>query len=89
MRFLWLTAGVALGIALATVKVDGHTCWQHTQKAWSQYASPAVNDAEEHLVNAVGDAKDRLTRSTTPHEHHSKNDRAALNKLIARRAATK
>jgi hypothetical protein len=86
-RFIWTVGAVALGIAWATVKVGDKTPWQLTLHAWHQYGSPAEQKLQGKLSDSLEDAKDQLVHSgAAPHEHHSDNDRTALNKLIAGRA---
>ena len=71
-RLGWAVALVALGAVLATTHVDGKTPLQHL---------------EALVTGRVWHKARGLLLASKPVEHHSPEDRDALNKLIAKRAA--
>ncbi len=88
LRFLiWTVLAVGLGVFLATFEIDGRTPLEHGQRFWKRKVSPSKLD---QLKDKVGDtfsrAKDSLGKERLPTEHHTPEDRDALNKLIAKRA---
>lgn len=87
---LWTLAAVALGIWLATGHVFGKTPLEHGEHWWKQAGAPKRIDAlKDNVGDALENAKDAVVKSDRPHEHHSSEDRDALNKLIAKRGSTK
>jgi cytoskeletal protein RodZ len=88
--FLWTAAAVALGIFLATYKIGGHTPLETAERTWHQTLTPQrVSAVKEKVEDAYEDAKDKVSTSKAPHEHHSTEDRDAVNKLIAKRSPKK
>jgi hypothetical protein len=81
-RLVWAVALVALGAVLATTEVDGRTPLQHLGAA---VTGPVWNAVKAGVTSAYDRAHELLARK--PVEHHSPEDREALNKLIAKRAA--
>jgi hypothetical protein len=80
-RLGWAVGFTALGAVLATAEVGGRTPLQHLGTA---LAGPVW-----HGVKAGADSLYERARglvSSRPVEHHSPEDREALNKLIAKRA---
>ena len=81
---VWIAMGVGLGIALATVEVGGRTPWQHARSAWR------TSEAGDWLRDRADDAVDRtrgaLGQPQKPRERHSDEDRAALDRIIAKRS---
>ncbi|MGO8969548.1 MAG: hypothetical protein ACLQDQ_08255 [Myxococcaceae bacterium] len=78
----WAVALVALGAVLATAQVEGKTPLQHLGAA---LAGPVWHGLQAGVAAAYERAKVLL--ASQPVEHHSPEDRDALNKLIAKRAA--
>lgn len=84
MRFLiwlaWTACCVAMGIGLATIKIDGVTSWERMTSAWTR--------EQPELRAKLGDAHQKLLGKLNerPSERHTPADRDELNKLIARRA---
>ena len=82
LRLCWAVGLVALGAVLATVQVDGKTSLQHLGAAVTGPVWHALRTGVETAYD-----KARAALATKPVEHHSPEDREALNKLIAKRAA--
>ena len=82
---VWTVAAVSVGIALATVEVGGKTPLAHAQAAWRH------GDASEWLRDRADDAVDRargaLGQTQRPRERHTDDDRAALDRIIAKRSS--
>ena len=81
-RLGWTVALVALGAVLATTQVEGRTPLQHLGAALT---GPVWHGLQAGVAAAYERAKVLL--ASQPVEHHSPEDRDALNKLIAKRAA--
>ncbi len=80
-RLVWSVALVALGAVLATVEVSGKTPLQHLGAA---VTGPVWHGLKAGVETAYERARGLL--ASKPVEHHSPEDRDALNKLIAKRA---
>ncbi len=80
-RLVWSVALVALGAALATVEVSGKTPLQQLGAA---VTGPVWHGVKGGVETAYERARGLL--ASKPVEHHSPEDRDALNKLIAKRA---
>jgi hypothetical protein len=82
---VWTAGAVGLGIALATVEVGGKTPLAHARGAWQRV------EAGEWLRDRADEAMDRargaLGQPQRPRERHSDEDRAALDRIIAKRSA--
>lgn len=86
---LWTLCAVGLGIGLGTVEVGGRTPWQHGVRSWHRFVNPReLATLKDKASDVWDDAKANLHGAKTPHEHHSVDDRDALNRLIAHRATT-
>lgn len=81
-RLFWAVGLVALGAVLATVQVSGKTSLQHLGEVVSGPVWHAVKTGFESAYD-----KARAALASKPVEQHSPEDREALNKLIAKRAA--
>ena len=81
-RLVWSAALVALGAVLATTEVSGKTPLQHLGAAMT---GPVWHSVKAGAETAYERARGLL--ASKPVEHHSPEDREALNKLIAKRAA--
>lgn len=77
----WALGFMALGAVLATVDVSGKTPLKHLGAAITGPVWHAVKSGAESAYD-----KARGLVSARPVEHHSPEDRDALNKLIAKRA---
>jgi hypothetical protein len=88
---VWTLAAVGLGVFLSTYKVQGHTPLESAERAFHQTVTPKrVSAVKEKVEETYEDAKDKVSASkAAPHEHHSSEDRDAVNKLIAKRSANK
>ena len=75
---------VALGVALATVDVGGKTPLQHARAAWRN--TEAGDWLRDRADDAVDRARGALGQPQKPRERHSDEDRAALDKIIAKRS---
>lgn len=83
---------VGLGIWMASYEVAGRTPLQHLQRAWRQNASPAkIEGLKRNVSDAIESAKTTVvsTRDPSPREHHSVEDRQAVNDLIAKHQGSK
>lgn len=94
IRFvLWTACAMGLGVAMATVVVNGRTPLDHLKLTWSErVARPGhVEDVKVRVHEALEDARDALAEDaeTKPRERHSERDRSAVNKLIAQKAEKK
>jgi hypothetical protein len=81
-RLFWAASLVALGAVLATVQVNGRTPLQHLGAA---VTGPVWHALKSGVETAYDKARGAL--ASKPVEHHSPEDRDALNKLIAKRAS--
>jgi hypothetical protein len=81
---VWMAVAVGMGIALATVEVGGRTPWQHARSTWK--ASQAGDWLRDHADEAVDRARGALGQPQKPRERHSDEDRAALDRIIAKRS---
>ncbi|HUM09473.1 MAG TPA: hypothetical protein VLT82_00835 [Myxococcaceae bacterium] len=82
---VWTVGAVGLGIALATVEVGGKTPLSAARAAWA--TSEAGDWLREHADEAVDRARGALGQPQKPRERHSDADRAALDRIIAKRSA--
>ena len=80
-RLGWTVALVALGAGLATAEVGGKTPLQHLGAA---VTGPVWRSLKSTLE--MGYERAKALVASQPVEHHSPEDREALNKLIAKRA---
>jgi hypothetical protein len=80
-RLGWTVSLVALGAVMASVEVSGKTPLQQLGAA---VTGPVWHGVKSGLESAYDKA--RLLVASKPVEHHSPEDRDALNKLIAKRA---
>ena len=81
---VWMAMAVGLGIALATVEVGGRTPWQQARSAWR--TSEAGDWLRDRADDAIDRAKGALGQPPKPRERHSDEDRAALDRIIAKRS---
>lgn len=81
---IWSGLCVGLGIVISTAKVDGRTPVEHLQRQWRH--APSVDDVKDGLDDAFDGAKKKLSSADErPTEQHSKQDKEALNQILARR----
>jgi hypothetical protein len=81
---VWTGMAVGLGVALATVDVGGKTPLQHARTAWR--SSEASDWLRDRADDAVDRARSALGQPQKPRERHSDEDRAALDRIIAKRS---
>lgn len=93
LKFLiWTAIATGFGIALATYEVSGRTPVQHFQRAWKKNAvATKLEGWKISAIEALEDGKDDLSRAwdKEPKERHSREDREAVQKLIAKRNQSK
>lgn len=80
---VWTVGAVALGVGLATVEVGGKTPLVHARKAWER--AEAGEWLKDRADDAVDKARGALGQPQQPRERHSAEDRAALERIIAKR----
>ena len=81
---VWTGMAVGLGVALATVEVGGKTPVQLARVAWR--SSEAGDWLRDRADDAVDRARGALGQPQKPRERHSDEDRAALDRIIAKRS---
>ena len=81
---VWTGMAVGLGVALATVEVGGKTPLQLARGAWR--TSEAGDWLRDRADDAVDRAKGALGQPQKPRERHSDEDRAALDRINAKRS---
>ncbi|HTS82213.1 MAG TPA: hypothetical protein VMH40_16535 [Myxococcaceae bacterium] len=81
---VWTGAAVGLGIALATVEVEGKTPLARARATWR--TSEASDWLRDRADDAVDRAREALGQPTRPRERHTDADRAALDRIIAKRS---
>jgi len=94
---LWTVCCIGLGVGLGTVEIDGRTPWEYARRAWKHKVNPSrLEQLKDSLGETLDGAKDSLegaresfSKDAKPRERHSAEDREAINKLIAKRAAAK
>jgi len=82
---VWTAVAVGVGIALATVDVGGKTPLALARAAWER--SEAADWFRDRADDAVDRARGALGQPQKPRERHSDEDRAALDRIIAKRSA--
>ncbi|MCP3097264.1 hypothetical protein LZ198_00090 [Myxococcus sp. K15C18031901] len=89
LKFIvWTACAVGLGIFLSKGEVDGRTPLEHAERAWKRTVKPdAVDRMKDSLEGAYEDAKGAVSRSTdaAPRERISAEDRAAVDRIIAKK----
>lgn len=83
LKFLvWTACCIALGIYVSTARYDGGTPLEQMERAYRRhFPAERVAALKSELKAAVSPAR--------PSERHAPEDREAVNKLIAKRAAAK
>ncbi|MGZ3479852.1 MAG: hypothetical protein ACXU81_05850 [Myxococcaceae bacterium] len=84
-NFVWTVGALAAGIALATVEVGGKTPLAHAQSACKR--SDASEWLRDRADDAVDHARGALGQPQRPRERHTDDDRAALDRIIAKRSS--
>lgn len=82
---VWTVVAVGAGIAMATVEFGGKTPLAHAQAAWR--SSEASDWLRDRADDAVDRARGALGQPQKPRERHSDEDRAALDRIIAKRSS--
>ena len=82
IRFLvWTSMCIGLGVFAASYEVDGKTPAQHIRAIWKAAPHPDLD-----LDGAVAKAKKHLQgHDPAPVERHSASDKAAVERLVAKR----
>jgi hypothetical protein len=83
---VWTVGAVALGVGLATVEVGGKTALGHARKAWER--AEAGEWLKDRAEDAVDRARGAIGQPQQPRERHSDEDRAALERIIAKRGGS-
>ena len=82
---VWTVLAVGAGIAMATVEVGGKTPVAYARAAWR--SSEASDWLRDRADDAVDRARGALGQPQKPRERHSDEDRAALDRIIAKRSS--
>ncbi len=82
---VWTVVAVGAGIAVATVEVGGRTPLAYARSAWR--SSEASDWLRDRTDDAVDRARGALGQPQKPRERHSDEDRAALDRIIAKRSS--
>lgn len=97
---IWTACAMALGIYISTARYENGTPLEQMQRVWKQHG-PSETAVRQNVKGAVEKAKAlpaRLDKAAgqkaeapaeAPEEHHTPEDREAVNKLIAQRAEPK
>lgn len=89
LRFVvWTTLCIGLGIFLATWEVGGKTPWQSAQGLWRRSA-PKLEKVKDGAEDLVVDVKKRVAppaEAPAPRERHTRDDREAIDQIIAKRS---
>jgi hypothetical protein len=83
---VWTVGAVALGAGLTTVEIGGKTALAHARKAWER--AEAGEWLKDRAEDAVDRARGALGQPQQPRERHSDEDRAALERIIAKRGGS-
>jgi hypothetical protein len=81
---VWTIGGVALGIVVATADFGGRTALERVREAWRR--AEAGQWLRERAEDAADRARGALGQTQRPRERHSDEDRAALDRIIAKRS---
>lgn len=88
IRFLlWTSLAVGFGIFLAQVEIDGRTPIEHAQRLWKRKVNPSkIDQLKDGLRDTIDGAKDSLSEKTSkkPAERYSDDERAAIDRIIAK-----
>ena len=84
---IWTVCAVGLGVYLASGDIGGRTPLEHAERAWKQSVKGGLEETYEDAKDAVTDAKDKVAGKPAkpPRERISKDDREAVNRLIAQK----
>jgi len=85
---VWTACAVGLGVYLASGDIGGRTPLEHAERVWKQTVNPSKLDrVKDGLSDTLEDAKDAVTRkpSKPPRERISRDEREAVNRLIAQK----
>lgn len=99
---IWTACAMSLGVYISTARYQNGTPLEQLQRLWKQHG-PSETAVRQNVKGAVekatGAAKalpgklEKVQGETAaaekPEEHHTPEDRAAVNKLIAQRAQPK
>ncbi len=80
---IWSLLCVGLGVVLARYPLDGKTAVDRAQQEWNERK---VGEKVEGAVHdAQGEMKKAISKKDGPTETHTQDDRASIDKLIAKR----
>lgn len=88
LKFIgWTSTCVMLGVWVGSFEFGGRTPMQHMQRAWKSSA-PKLEKVKDHAEDLVDEVKKKVSTkdAARPTEHHTSEDRDAIEKLIAKRA---
>lgn len=98
---IWTACAMALGVYISTARYENGTPLEQMQRLWKQHG-PSETVVRQNVKGAVEKAKAlpaRLDKAAAapakgaaaekPEEHHTPEEREAVNKLIAQRAQGK
>ena len=88
---VWTVACVGLGLFLGTVDIGGQTAWERARGAWKQQGPrmDKVKEGAEDLVDGTRKKIASVSKDATkeePKERHSREDKDAIDSLIAKKA---
>ncbi|MGQ0506555.1 MAG: hypothetical protein ACT4TC_14675 [Myxococcaceae bacterium] len=86
LKFLvWTACAVGFGLYLSTFQFDGKSTASHAGRIWKQQTSPSTWRVwKSKLGDFWNEAEEVIPAATPkPKEHHSNEDRNAVDKLIA------
>ena len=88
LKFIvWTACCVALGIYVSTARYEGGTPLEQLERVYRhQFPGEPVEALKSEVKGAVASARAAIA-PPRPSERHTPEDRAAVNKLIAKRAA--
>lgn len=88
LKFLvWTGTCLAIGVWLGGFEFQGHTPAEHLERAWKS-SSPKLEKVKDGAEDLVDEVKKKVSTKdgARPTEHHTSEDRDAIEKLIAKRA---
>ncbi len=85
---VWTACCIALGIYVSTARYEGGTPLEQLERVWRRHVpAEPVAALQSEVKGAVASARAAISPQARPSERHTPEDRAAVNKLIAKRTA--
>jgi hypothetical protein len=90
IKFLvWTGCAVGLGVFLASAEIQGRTPLQHVQQTWRRHVPPSqLERVKVGLQDSWEETRESVSRKTreqtAPRERITAEDRAALERILAR-----